>query len=580
MENSQLIASAPTPHPLRRFFMMLKLDRQAISYIYLYAIFAGFITLSLPLGIQAIISQIVGGVLSSSLILLIGLVTVGTFLTGLLTIMQLTVTETIQRRIFSRSAFEFAWRIPRIRLDRMIQDYPPELINRFFDTLTLQKGVPKILMDFSTALLQIIFGLILIAFYHPFFVFFGIFLLLVLVIIIRYTGPVGLKTSLQESKFKYKIAHWLQELARTMTTFKLSGSNNFYLHKTDHLVSGYLDARQDHFRILLGQYWSILAFKVLVTASLLFLGSSLVIQNEINIGQFVAAEIVILLILASVEKLILSMDNIYDVLTALEKIGSVTDLALDGEDGLKYSEIDTQQGMQVSLSRVRFQFPDAQRPTLDGIDLDVKPGERICIAGYNGSGKSTLIQIVSGLMLNYEGVVTYNQIPEHNLHYGSLRKMIGDYSSEEDIFKGTLFQNISLGHDSVTFDDVTSAVSAVGLQDYVKHLPKGYDTELVPGGRNVPQSVRTKIILARGIVVKPRLLAMEQFMPHLEAVDQDRIARLLTSRDQPWTLIAVSNNQKLASLCDRVLIMRSGKIIADADFETIKKSEHFAQVFN
>ena len=167
----------------QRFFKLLELDKKDISYVYLYAVFAGIITLSLPLGIQAIINLLVGGEVSSSLYLLIGIITVGVTLNGFLTVMQLTVMETLQRRIFTRSAFEFAWRIPRLQLEALTGMYPPELINRFFDTVTLQKGIPKILIDISTAGLQILFGLILLSLYHPFFVFFGLTLLLILAII-------------------------------------------------------------------------------------------------------------------------------------------------------------------------------------------------------------------------------------------------------------------------------------------------------------------------------------------------------------------------------------------------------------
>ncbi|HKK88969.1 MAG TPA: ABC transporter transmembrane domain-containing protein, partial [Saprospiraceae bacterium] len=333
--------------PLRRFFSLLKMDQKDITYIYIYAIFSGLITLSIPLGIQAIIGLIAGGAMSSSLYILIAIVTIGTGMIGVLKIMQMTVTETLQRRIFCRSAFEFAYRIPHFKLDSIQKTYPPELVNRFFDTPTLQKGLPKILMDFSTAILQIVFGLILISFYHPFFVFFGVLLVVIVFFIFRITGPPGLSTSLRESDYKYEVAHWLEELARATSSFKLSGKNNFALKKTDEIVSKYLDVRKKHFRILLIQFGGVVGFKVIVTAALLFLGSLLVIENEINIGQFVAAEIVVILIMSSVEKLILNMETIYDMLTGIEKIGKVSDQPLDRASGVDFDEIDSGKGMAV-----------------------------------------------------------------------------------------------------------------------------------------------------------------------------------------------------------------------------------------
>lgn len=565
---------------VKRFFQMLKLDQKDITYIYVYAIFSGLITLSLPLGIQAIIGLIVGGSLSTSLLVLVGIVTVGTALTGILKIMQITVTESLQRRIFARSAFEFAYRLPRFQLEKILKDYPPELVNRFFDTLTLQKGVPKLLMDFSTAVLQIVFGLLLISFYHPFFVFFGLILMFILAIIIRITGPGGLKTSLSESKYKYKVAYWLEEMARALTTFKMAGNNKFAMHQTDVLVANYLDNRKKHFRILLIQYGNIVGFKVVVTFGLLLLGSNLVIQNQINIGQFVAAEIVVLLILSSVEKLILSMETIYDVLTAVTKIGAVVDLPLDKEGGLDYENIhNNEETVAVQLDGLTYQYSDAQKPTIKNMNLTIPTGERLCIAGYNGSGKSTLTQLISGLYRDYSGQIAHKGIPLRNLCRDNLNRNMGNYSQLSDIFRGTILENILLGHEELSLNDVIRAAEKMKLRKYVQNLPEGFETMLLPGGQNVPRSIRTKILLCRAIISQPSLLIFEELFSNLDNDDQKEILEFLTNKSNPWTMILVSNNALISAHCDRTIIMDQGEIVEEGTFLEIQKSAYYKPIF-
>ena len=564
---------------LQRLFKLLQPDKKEVAYIYLFAIFGGLLTLTLPLGIQAVIGLVQGGDVSSSLIILIAVVTLGTLFSGLLNVMQLTVAETLQRRVFARSAFEFALRIPHLRLDNLQKDYPPELVNRFFDTLTVQKGLPKILMDFSTGIVQIVFGLLLISFYHPFFVFFGIAVLLVLVLLLRWTGPTGLQTSLAESKYKYKVAYWLQEVARTMITFKLASGARLSLSKTNDLVDGYLGARANHFRILVNQYGYIVAFNTTVTAVLLALGGILVIDNQITIGQFVAAEIVVLLILGSVEKVILTLADVYDLLTGLEKIGYFTDLPLDPHEGMKFDKVDTGKGMELQVRDLSFQFSDTDKTTLKNVNFDVQPGEKVCIAGYNSSGKSTLIQIISGMLLDYQGSVSYNGAPMFNFNLKSLRRYIGDHGAQEDIFQGTLWENICLGHEEVNFDQIVWATRQVGLEEFVQGLPKGYDTELVPGGRNLPKSVQTKILLARSIVSQPRLLALEEFLNKLQPNDRERMSDMLTARSQPWTLLAVSNDPLLAARCERIILMKDGEIVAQGDYTELRDNPHFERIF-
>ena len=569
----------PSLTPLQRFFRLIKGDRKEIYYIYIYAIFAGLINLTLPLGVQAILNFIQGGAISASWWVLILAVTVGTLFAGLLAIMQMTVSETLQRRIFTRVSFDFAERLPNLHTEGIRNQYVPELINRFFDTLTLQKGLPKILIDLSTAIMQIVFGLLLLSFYHPLFIFFGFVLLLFLFIIFRFTSPLGMKTSLKESKHKYEVAYWLEEIGRTLHTFKLAGKSDLPLSKTDKYVSNYLDAKQQHFRILLFQYASIVTFKTLITLILLSLGSWLVITNQINLGQFIAAELVVILIINSSEKLISTMDTVYDVLTALDKIGSVADLPLDKEKGIDFQEINTGKGISLNLENVSYAFDKQLKPAVDGLNLDVKSGEKVCIVGYNGSGKTTLIQIISCFLNDFEGSILYNGIPRRNLNQRSLRSFIGDYSSQEDIFKGTLRENIALGYPHIKFEDIVKVADAVGLSSFIRHLPDGFDTMLLPAGKTLPRHIVVKIILARSIVSKPELLAIEELLANLDYPDRIKIADLLTDKNQKWTLVVVTDDPLLAMRCDRVLIMKDGKIIEEGTFAQIQKSIHYSKIF-
>jgi len=432
--------------PLKRLFRLIKADQKDITRIFLFAALSGLINLSLPLGIQAIITYLSGGIISTSWVLLVIFVILGVILAGVMQVMQLSISETIEQRIFQRSAFEFAVRIPRIRLEQVASKYAPELINRFFDTLSLQKGLSKILLDTGAALLQIIFGLMLLSFYHPFFILFGFLLILVLYIVLRITGPKGLKTSIEESTYKYKVAYWLEELARTMNTFKLAGETRLPEQRTDYLLESYLNARKNHFKILVTQYLNIVGFKALVAGGLLIIGSLLVLDSQINLGQFVAAEIVIILILNSVEKLIRTMEPIYDVLTALEKIASITDLELERENGeLFYDPEAKHKPLSISISDLGYTNSQTGQKIIKNINLEIAAGERVLVHGYSGSGKSTFLELLAGLYQTYEGTLSYNDIPASSLNLRSLRSQIGDSLGEEDIFEGTIEDNIMLG---------------------------------------------------------------------------------------------------------------------------------------
>lgn len=568
-----------TTSPLNKFLALLKPDRKDIGYVYLYAVLIGVLALVGPLGVQAIINLIAGGSFNTSLVILVFVVTGASVLVGVLKVMQYVIAETLQRRLFSRAAFEFAYRLPRIRLEAFRDHYPPELVNRFFDTLTIQKGLPKILMDFSGAVMQILFGLALVSLYHPFFAAFGGVLALLLFLLLRLVAPAGLTTSLQESKYKYRVAGWLEDIARASNTFKLAGGERLSMRRTNDLLIGYLDSRRAHFRILLFHYGGLIAFQALVTAFFLLLGGKLVIENQINIGQFVAAEIVILLILSSAEKLVFMLDVIYDTLTGVEKISTLTDLPLEKGGDLTFAAIDTGEGMEVSARSLSFTYQESGTKALNDIDFKIGANERVCVAGYNRSGRSTLVQLLAGMRDDFEGMLNFNGVPLGNLELNSLRRVIGDYSPEESIIPGTLIDNICLGHPDVGFPEVQWALSVARLAEWVSEQDQGYDFGLNAEGLNVPRSVRVRLLLARAIVRKPRLLVLGNLLDQLEPSTRRVIMKELTDKRQPWTLVILSNEPEVARACDRVILLRRGRILLDDTPEAAIQNESTREIW-
>ncbi len=565
--------------PVQRLVRLLGQYRREIRYIVLYAVVVGFINLSLPLGIQAIIGQIAGGGINASWGVLTLFVIVGALLVGALRLMQLSIMEYMQRHLFTDAAIEFATRLPRLHLEQLRREHIPELVNRFFDTLTLQKGLPKLLIDGSTAILQILLSLILLSLYHPTFVTSSVLLLGLLAIYFYWTAPQGIKTSLQESKYKFQLAYWLEEVGRVTATFKLAGANRLPLQRADALTVQYLQARAKHWRILVSQFVGSILFRVFVLGGFLILGSLLVVENQLNIGQFVAAEILVLYVIESVEKLILLHETGYDVLTATEKIGQFADLPLERSGGIRVEEFSPAGPFEVELRDLSYQYEDSEAPVLKHLNLHIQAGERLAIAGYNGSGKSTLMQLISLLKLNFTGALLFNGLPKPSLHLGSMREHIGDLSSQEDIFRGSLRENITLGREAATLPKVLQLIEAVGLGDFMRHESQGLEMLLQPGGKNIPRSVVTKILVARAMACAPRLLALEEPLGNLNFRDRLRIARYLTDRSQPWTLVSVTEDPLLASMCDRVLVMQDGAVVFSGTFDELQKTRHYERIF-
>jgi len=556
--------------PVQRFWMLLKPDAKEIRNIYIYSIFSGLISLSLPLGIQSIANLIQGGQVNTSWIILTVFVVLGIVFVGVLQIFQLRITENLQQKIFTRAAFDFSYRIPHIKMEALYKHYAPELMNRFFDIASVQKGLSKILIDFSAAFFVVVFSLILLSFYHFFFIIFSVFLLILIYVIFKTTAKKGLETSLLESKYKYKVAHWLEELSRTAVTFKLARRSSLPLEKTDKYVKSYLSARESHFKVLITQYYLMIIFKIFVATSLLVMGGILVMNQQMNIGQFIAAEIIILTIMASVEKLILSVESIYDILTSLEKIGQVTDLELDRTSGVKLKIEQEEGGLEIEIEDISFTYPEDKKLALENISFTVNKGELMVITGESSSGKSTLLHIISGLYQTQQGSICYNKLPIGNISLNSIREQIGGHITMERLFEGTLLENITLGRKMATFENAKWAVENLELNDFIKKLPEGYNTMLNAQGRGLPESIVTKLLLARGIVTKPKLLLLENTFEQLDEESCIRIIDFITNKKNGWTIVAVSSNKYLAKLANNIVVLATGKILHIGTYDKLK----------
>lgn len=526
--------------PYQRLFQLVKLDKKDISQIYIYAIFLGLTNLTLPLGIQAIINLIQMGQVSTSWIVLVFLVVAGIVFGGILQLMQLRITENLQQKIFIRTSFDFTYRIPRFDLSALRNLYAPELVNRFFDTMTIQKGLPKILIDISTSVLQVFFSLILLSLYHPFFIFFSIILLAILILLLYFTSKKGLESSIKESTYKFEMAHWLEEIARVMNTFKLKGKTDLHLEKTDKIVESYIKSREKHFRVLIIQFIQLIGFKSLIALFLLLIGGVLVINQQMNIGQFIAAEIIILLVISSVEKIILNIENVYDVLTALDKLGTITDIPLEDQHKTKQNEFTYNSPMALEMKSLNFKYPNQESWLLRDLNIKIAPKQHTLFLGDLNSAKSALVRLFSSLYPIESGTLLFNQVNVNALNLETLRSNIGFFTKDEKLFFGTLMDNLTIGT-KIPMDKLLQTIEFVGLTNFFQSLNSGFETELFTSGIILTRNIEQRILLARSIIHEPKLLIIENIDSILNEKSNAALIENLFSPEMPWTIVAVSD---------------------------------------
>lgn len=545
----------PTGRELGGLWRLLMLERRDIGAVLVYAVLGGLLALVLPLGTQAVVNTVAFGVFTPNLWVLCGLVLVGLLAGGGLFVMERYIVDLLQRRIFVRTTFDVAYRLPRIREGALADHYAPELVNRFFDVLTLQKTLGKVLLDGSSAALTVLFSLILLAAYHPIFLVFDVIVLLFLPFVVVVLGRGGLATSIAESTNKYLVANWLQEVARCRVSLKLAGNPARVFERIDGLASQYVRARHGHFRVLLRQLVGSEVFRALLVVGALGIGGSLVIQQQLSLGQFVAAEVVVLYLASALQKLVAQLEHVYDLLTALHKLGLITEMPLERERA-RAVPVPASGPAALRLRDVVFSY-GGRRPVLDGATAAIAPGERVSLIGR---GKSSLVALVTRFHEPASGLIELDGIDVRTLDPEALRVQVGVVEGRRDqIFEGTVEENITMGR-PLPHADVRWAIATAQLADEIGALPEGLQTPLPATGATLSESVCTRILCARAIVGRPRLLIVDDA---LAGLPPDLHRRLLDAlwREPGWTLIDLSQDPRLGQRSGRALELRSGRIL-------------------
>ncbi len=540
--------------PFLRLMRMAAPEGRELLAILVYAVGSGVFTLMGPVVAMAVVNTVALGTLLQQLFVLCAALFFALGLAAVLSLFQSVAVEYIQRRIFVRIADNLVYRLPRVDLRAFYRQHGPELINRFFDVLTIQKSGATLLLDGVSTALQVGIGLLLLSFYHAYLLGFGLVLTASLVFLFLVLGHGAVRTSVRESIAKFRVAGWMEEIARHPVAFKMASGEQFAKTTCDAMVAEYLDARGAHFRILLRQ--SVFAFAVQVAASvaLLALGGYLVHTEQLTLGQLVAAEIVVTLVVGTFAKFGKQLESFYDLLAAVDKIGYLIDLPIERPGGVVHAG--GAHPAKLDVHDVEFAYEGIQRNTVSRFSMRVGPGDRVAVTGPNGSGKSTLMDILYGLRSPSAGWVEFDGMDMRELNLEAMRHHIALVQRIE-IFEGTLLDNVRMGRSDIGVSQVRHALEQVGLLETAMALPAGLETPLWTGGSPLSLGHANRLMLARAIVGRPRLLILDETLEQMDESIQKKIIPLIFDRSAPWTLVLVTHSPEIQSMCDRVIRLGS-----------------------
>jgi len=534
--------------PWQQYARLLRPEAADLRTIVVYGAASAVLTLGVPLTVDALISNITFGTLLTPLVVLVAVLLGCLLLQGLLGALQAWIAEVVERRIFVRVVGDLAWRLPRVDVRAFDRTHGPELVNRFFDTVTVQKSSSKLFLEVTNIVLTTSVGMTVLAFYHPFLLVFVLALLAAIALLVFVFGAGGVRTAVDESAAKYEVAKWLQELARHTTAFCTQGGADFARRRAERLAGDYIQARRRHFRVLFRQICSALGLQVLASTAVLAIGGWLVIDQQLTPGQLVASELIVTAVVANITKLGSVLESWYDVCAASGKLGHLIDLPLERQTGAS-PEL-TGSGVELELREVRCSIEHGQ--DVGDLSLKVAPGERVALTGPAGGDASLLLDVLYGLRQPASGHVTVDGLDLRQLRLDRTRDQFALVHGTE-IVEGTLLDNLAFGREDVSATEVRDALRDVGLWDEVLALPDGLETRLATGGQPLTPSQASQLMLARAVLGEPRLLLLDGALDKLTPSLRRRVIAHLFDERHEWTMLVATNQPDVIDACDRTL---------------------------
>jgi putative ABC transport system ATP-binding protein len=532
--------------PFRRYIRLLSFDSRDIWTLAIFAIVVSVLNLATPLAVEQMVTTIGFASLIQPMVwitvLLFAILTLSAVIKGL----QLFVVEILQRRIVVRIVGDLSERFTRLERSAMDGIHGPELANRFFDVITLQKATATLLIDLMALSIQTLAGLLLLAVYSPYLLMFDVVLIMLMTLFLYWLGRGAVKTAIEESLIKYRIAHWLQDVIGNPNAFQVHGGGELSVDRSNRLVVEYLGARRRHFIVLIRQSLFALMLYAVSISALLSLGGWLVISNAITIGQLVASVSVVAVVVGAFSQIGKSLESFYDLMAATNKVGHMIDMPT----------IPPSRPLDAGIGPVEVRLRDLSvgrdHHKVSIPNLHVAPGQRIAIIGEGRCGKTTLLQTLAGLRAPQSGVAEVGGIDSRDVNRFADGSMVSCAAGIE-IFHGNINDAVTLNRISVSRNEVREALQLVELWDEVLALPHGLETQLQTGGYPLSQSQCARLMLARAIVAKPRLLLIDGTLDLLPPRMRHRVWEKLSHTGQPWTLMLTTHDPRIVDESTKIL---------------------------
>jgi HlyB family type I secretion system ABC transporter len=318
--------------------------------------------------------------------------------------------------------------------------------------------------------------------------------------------------------------------------------------------------------------------QTLISTAFLWFGASLVIQNELTIGQLVAFNMLLGNVITPFQRLIVLWNQLQEVVISVERINDVIDA--EPEEDLQNQILQTLPPLDghIRFDRVTFRYhPDNETNTLENLSFEVQPGQMVALVGRSGSGKTTISKLLLGFYPPTDGKILIDGYDSTSISLGSLRQQSGVVDQDTFLFGGTIRENIAIAYPEAPMEDIIDAATQAGAHNFIKELPMGYETQIGEGGGTLSGGQRQRLAIARALLGNPRLLVFDEATSSLDTESERIIQNNLSTICSNRTTFVIAHRLSTIRNADLILVLDKGILVEKGNHEELmaKRGQYF-----
>lgn len=435
-----------------------------------------------------------------------------------------------------------------------------EIVSRFTDASKIRDAISSATLTIMIdSLMAIVGGAVLYAQNSTLFVIAVIVVALYGVIVFAFKNPVK-KINEKQMEDNAQVTSYLVETLNGIETVKAFHAEDKAQAKTDRLFVKLLKSVFKGGIIMNAQQTLTSAISTIGGTVILWVGVVNVLNGNMTLGSLITFNALLAYFLAPVKNLINLQPTMQTTIVAAERLAEILDLELEKTQNESRTLAPESLNLPIRIENLDFRY-GTRRLVLENINMTINAGEKIALVGESGSGKTTLSKLLMNFYPWEKGEIFIGDYNLKDINLEALRNRIAYISQDIFLFSGTIKENLELGNEDATMEDIIEACHLSKADEFINNMPLRYETMLEENGANLSGGQKQRLAIARALLKKPDILIMDEATSNLDSITEKAIEKTINSLSRNITTIIIAHRLSTIMRCDKIFVMEQGKFI-------------------